>query len=165
MDPCSTTYRQTTSLQLERAKETLGLYVCRLCVCPGQVHIVLTGGSHRCTDPEYFDFVVENLPKKDISASWDRLGEGLHTKDKNQLFARLPDHVCQCRVYFSSLSSSLRRCNLFTIYHFLDGALLLSLCGNVGLVLVFGAAGEVCLFGAREGAKSCPGGCLMLYSV
>lgn len=67
---------------------------CACCrVCPGQVHIVLTGGSHRCTDPEYFDFVVENLPKKDVSASWDRLGEGLHTKDKNQLFARLPDHV------------------------------------------------------------------------
>eukprot|EP00903_Cladosiphon_okamuranus_P009149 g8742.t1 len=59
------------------------------------VHIVLTGGSHRCTDPEYFDFVVENLPKKDISSSWDRLGEGLHTEDKNQLFARLPDHVKQ----------------------------------------------------------------------
>ena len=99
MDPCSTTYRQTTTLQLERPKETLGLYVCRLCVCPGQVHIVLTGGSHRCTDPEYFDFVVENLPKKDISASWDRLGEGLHTKDKNQLFARLPDHVSVVSIF------------------------------------------------------------------
>ncbi|CAN0163431.1 unnamed protein product, partial [Ectocarpus sp. 12 AP-2014] len=60
------------------------------------VHIVLTGGSETCCDSDaYFDYVVDKLPKKDVSASWDRLGEGLHSKDKTNLFARLPDHVKQ----------------------------------------------------------------------
>lgn len=58
------------------------------------MHIVLTGGSETCCDSDaYFDYVIDKLPKKDVSASWDRLAEGLHSKDKTNLFARLPDHV------------------------------------------------------------------------
>lgn len=54
---------------------------------------MLTGGSHPCSDSDYVDFVIGRLPKKDVSASWDRLGEALPAKDKNNLFARLPEHV------------------------------------------------------------------------
>lgn len=70
-----------------------GLSVFLVLLLLAQVHIVLTGGSQAPCDSDYFDYVIDKLPKKDVSASWDRLGEGLHSKDKMNLFARLPDHV------------------------------------------------------------------------
>ncbi len=77
---------------------------------PFQVHIVLTAGSEFGTDSDYFDFVVDNLPKKDLTSSWDRLGEGLHSKDKQTLFQRLPDDVSNLVSIILASFLSCRRC-------------------------------------------------------
>lgn len=37
------------------------------------MYIVLTGGSVICTDVEYFEYVIQQLPKKDVAGSWDRI--------------------------------------------------------------------------------------------
>lgn len=60
-----------------------------------QVHIVLTGGTRTCIDVEYFDYVLQRLPPKDVSASWDRMGEALNVKDLDELFGRLPRSVSE----------------------------------------------------------------------
>eukprot|EP00904_Undaria_pinnatifida_P001073 jgi/Undpi1/10967/HiC_scaffold_30.g13268.m1 len=59
------------------------------------VYIVLTGGTDVCTDLHYLDHVIQHLPKKDLSSSWEKVGDVLHLKERRELFDRLPSHVKQ----------------------------------------------------------------------